>query len=40
MNETFRCRIFYDEDLKISLDNNVEKLKTVIFQKRFRNYLC
>lgn len=27
------ARFFYDEDLKIPLDNNVEKLKTVVFQK-------
>lgn len=27
------ARFFYHEDLKIPLDNNVEKLKTVVFQK-------
>lgn len=27
------ARFFYEEDLKIPLDNNVEKLKTVVFQK-------
>ncbi|WP_022819235.1 glycine--tRNA ligase subunit beta [Fusobacterium russii] len=27
------ARFFYEEDLKIPLDSNVEKLKTVIFQK-------
>ena len=27
------ARFFYQEDLKIPLDNNVEKLKTVVFQK-------
>ena len=27
------ARFFYQEDLKIPLDQNVEKLKTVVFQK-------
>lgn len=27
------ARFFYYEDLKTPLDNNVEKLKTVVFQK-------